>query len=100
MARDRSWHWRRLMAGSAVVLAAAFVVPHLVRAPDLDENRPLAEAPVPPSDLESLQAFPKAADAFVADHFPPRALLIGLLNDLRYRLGVSGASRVIVGRDG
>ena len=97
---EHAGHWRRLMAGSAAVLAAAFVLPRFVAAPDLDENRPLAEAPIPPHDRATLAAFPKDADRYVADHFPPRAQLIGALNWLRLKLGVSGASRVVVGRDG
>jgi hypothetical protein len=97
---ERSAHWKWLMAGSAVALAAAFIAPRFIAAPDLDENRPLAEAPIPPHDEATLEAFPKDADRYVADHFPPRAQLIGALNFVRLRLGVSGSPRVIVGRDG
>jgi len=100
MARNLRGHWRRLMAGSALVLAAAFALPRVVPPPALDENRTLAPPPIAPQDLKTLQAFPKDADLYVADHFPPRAQLIGALNFLRLKLGVSGSSRVIVGRDG
>ena len=100
MTRTFSGHWRRLIAGCLAVLVAAFAVPALVRAPDLDENRSLAPPPEPPRGLQALAAWPRAADLYVADHFPPRALLIAALNALRLRLGVSGSRRVIVGRDG
>jgi hypothetical protein len=96
----RGAHFKRLIAGSLLMLAAAFIVPHFVRPPDLDENRQLADAPALPHGFADLAAFRKGADAYVADHFPPRALLIGGLNYLRLKLGVSGSSRVIVGRDG
>jgi hypothetical protein len=97
---QRGAHFKRLITGSLLVLAAAFVVPRFVRAPDLDENRRLADAPPLPHGFSDLAAFRKGADAYVADHFPPRALLIGGLNYLRLKLGDSGAKRVIVGRDG
>lgn len=97
---DRPAHWRRLMAGSALFLLACFLVPRIAASPELDENRLLAGPPAMPRDPAGLRAFHGAADAYVADHFPPRAQLIGTLNYLRYRAGVSGSSRVIVGRDG
>lgn len=93
-------HWKRLIAGTVLLLGAALVVPQFVRAPDLVENRKLADAPARPQDVEGLAAFRKGADAYVADHFPGRAHLIGLLNFLRYKLGDSGSPRVVVGRDG
>ena len=92
--------WRTLAAGCAAVLAAGFLLPKLVRPPQLDENRTLAEAPSPPRTIEALRRWPGAVDAYVADRFPARSRLIGALNYLRYRLGVSGSERVIVGRDG
>jgi hypothetical protein len=100
MARDRSGHWKRLMVGSAAVLAAAVVAPRFVPAPDLDENRVPAGLPEPPSDLASLMAYPRAMDNYVADNFPDRSRLIAALNYLRLRLGVSGSTRVIVGPEG
>lgn len=93
-------HWGRLIGASVAVLAAAFVVPAFVRPPDLVENRRLAEAPPPPTGLADLTAYRRAVDAYVADRFPPRALLIGGLNRLRLAFGVSGSDRVIVGRNG
>jgi Ca2+-binding RTX toxin-like protein len=93
-------HWGRLIGASLVVLAAAFVVPWFVAPPDLAENRPLADAPAPPRSLGELAAYRKAADAYVADRFPARTLLIAALNRLRLAAGVSGSPRVVVGRDG
>ena len=93
-------HWGRLIASSLVLLAAAFAVPRFVRPPDLAENRRLAEAPAPPQALRELTAYRRAIDAYVADRFPPRALLIGGLNRLRLAVGVSGSDRVLVGRNG
>jgi hypothetical protein len=91
-------HWARLIGGSLLVLAAAHLAPRFAPPPDLLENRPLAPPPAwPPHGLDS---FRKAADAWVADRFPSRAQLIGALNYLRYKAGVSGSERVIVGHDG
>lgn len=100
MARALRSHWRRLTAASIAVLAAALVLPRFVDAPELEENRKLAPALQAPHDLASLQAWPHAVDAYVADHFPARPHLIGALNLLRLKLGVSGSTSVIVGRDG
>jgi hypothetical protein len=92
-------HWGRLIGATVAVIASAFVLPHVIPVPTLLENRRLAEAPVLPSGPGGLAAYRKATDAYVADHFPPRTHLIGALNTLRLWLGVSGSSRVIVGRD-
>ncbi|MBU1374650.1 MAG: hypothetical protein KKE02_05265 [Alphaproteobacteria bacterium] len=92
-------HWGRLIGATLVVIAGAFVLPHVVPVPTLLENRRLAEAPALPADLSGLTAYRRATDAYVADHFPPRTHLIGALNTLRLWLGVSGSSRVIVGHD-
>ena len=68
--------------------------------PSLDEKRVLAARPALPHTLAQARAYAKAFDAYVHDQFPPRAQLIAGLNYLRYRLGYSGSSRVIVGRHG
>jgi len=81
-------------------MAAAWLAPLWVRPPGIQENRVLAQRPTWPRRLEEMKAFPKAADAYVADRFPIRPHLIGVLNRLRLMAGVSGSSRVIVGRDG
>jgi hypothetical protein len=93
-------HWRGLTFACLAVLAAGFLLPGVVPKPELEENRDLAAAPTRPRSWAELRAWPKAMDAYVADHFPARSQLIGGLNYLRYRLGVSGTPRVIVGRDG
>lgn len=100
MAAPHRLHWAGLIAATAAVIAGAFVLPQVFGRPDMQENRTLAPAPAPPRGLAELTTFRKAADPWVADHFPPRVQLIGALNALRLRLGVSGSSRVIVGRDG
>jgi hypothetical protein len=100
MAKDLTWHWRWLSALTAGCLAAAFALPHLAPAPDLQEKRPLADLPPWPRRLSDLAAFRHGMDRYVGDRFPARPYLIGGLNRLRLALGVSGSERVIVGRDG
>ena len=100
LTRDLGSHWRRLIGGTALVAFAAFALPALLRAPDLQENRPLAPMPKWPLSLAEVGAFRAAADAYVADHFPLRVHLIGGLNALRIAVGDSGSSRVTVGREG
>jgi hypothetical protein len=93
-------HWRLLVGTILVLIAAAWIAPRFVRPPDIQENRVLAPAPQWPKRLQDVAAFRRAADAYVADHFPARPHLIGALNRLRMLAGVSGSERVIVGRDG
>jgi hypothetical protein len=93
-------HWRALTGACLAVLAAGLVLPGSLDPPKLQENREPAQAPSPPRSASELRAWPKAMDAFVTDGFPARKHLISVLNYLRYRTGVSGASQVIVGRDG
>ena len=75
-------------------------VPLVIKAPDLAENRVLADAPTLPRGLSGLTVYRKAMDAYVADRFPPRPHLIGALNRLRLVFGVSGSPQVLVGRGG
>jgi hypothetical protein len=93
-------HWRLLIGTIVVLIAAAWIAPRFTPAPDIQENRVLATAPTRPHGLQDLDVFRKQADAYVADHFPLRRQLIGVLNRLRMLVGVSGSNRVIVGRDG
>jgi hypothetical protein len=93
-------HWRLLIGTILVLMAAAWLAPLVVRPPDIQENRVLAAAPAWPRSLGAVQAFRKAADPYVADHFPARPHLIGLLNRARMLVGVSGSNRVIIGRHG
>jgi hypothetical protein len=81
-------------------MAAAWLAPRWIKAPDIQENRVLAAQPAWPQHLSQVEAFREAADPYVADHFPIRPYLIGLLNRVRMLVGVSGSNRVIVGRDG
>jgi len=98
MAERLRAHWGRLIAGCAVCVAAAFVAARFVPAPALDENRRLAGPPT--VALRDLTALRRETDAYVADRFPPRGHLIGALNRVRMLFGVSGSSRVVVGRHG
>lgn len=93
-------HWRLLVGTILVLIAAAWIAPRFVKAPDIQENRVLAAKPDWPKAPGDFKAFRKAADAYVADNFPIRPHLIGLLNRARMMIGVSGSNRVIVGRDG
>jgi hypothetical protein len=93
-------HWRLLIGTVVVLMAAAWLAPRWIRPPDIQENRILAEKPAWPKRLQDFDAFRKAADAYVADHFPARPMLIGALNRLRMLAGVSGSDRVIIGRQG
>jgi hypothetical protein len=93
-------HWRLLIGTIVVLMAAAWLAPRFVPTPDIQENRVLAAAPAQPHGLSDLDRFRKQSDAYVADHFPIRRHLIGVLNRLRMLAGVSGSNRVIVGRDG
>jgi hypothetical protein len=90
-----------LLIGTILVLmATAWIAPRFIPAPDIQENRILAAKPRWPQWLADVRAFRKATDAYVADHFPARPHLIGVLNRLRMLVGVSGSNRVIVGRHG
>lgn len=93
-------HWARLTALCAATVAGAFALPLAAGPPpDLQENRPLAPAP----DLQRagrLTDLRHAADAYVADHFPPRPWLIAAVNRLRLALGASGSAQVVVGHRG
>jgi len=93
-------HWRLLVGTILVLMAAAWLAPRWVRPPDIQENRVLAPKPAWPHGLADLKLFRKAADAYVADHFPIRPHLIGALNRIRMLAGVSGSPKVIVGREG
>ena len=93
-------HWRLLIATILVLVAAVWLVPSFVQAPGIQENRVLAKAPGWPHHLRDIHQFRRDADAYVADNFPIRRHLIGLLNRVRMLGGVSGSNRVIVGRHG
>jgi hypothetical protein len=92
-------HWGRLIATCGAIAAGAFALPFLLPEPDLQENRAYAPAPRL-HHLRDLAAFRHEADAYVADHFPPRTYLIAAINRLRLLIGVSGSARVVVGHEG
>lgn len=66
----------------------------------LVELRRLAPAPAFPNGLAGWLAFPRAADAFLHDHFGMREQLIAMDAVLRHRLLDSGSPNVAIGRDG
>jgi len=95
------WHWLALACAVLVTVAGLLAIGwNQTLHPYLDEKRVLATRPAWPHSLPQLRAFPRAFDDYVHDQFPPRVQLIAGLNYLRYRLGYSGVSRVIVGRNG
>lgn len=86
-----------LLATGVLLLAIRMVG---VPVPEVVENRRLAELPSAVGLLRNFGTWRSGVDAWLADRFPARQHLIGALNYLRYKLGYSGTSRVIVGRDG
>ncbi len=94
-------HWLLLASATVAVGLGVLAVGWFGGAgPSLDEKRVLATRPPMPESWSQLRVFPGAFDDYVHDQFPPRSQLIAGLNYLRYRMGWSGFSRVIVGRDG
>lgn len=93
-------HWRLLIGTVLALMAAAWLAPRWAPPPKIQENRILAPIPRWPERFADLKAFRLASDAYVADHFPIRRHLIGVLNRVRLLAGVSGSKNVIVGRDG
>jgi hypothetical protein len=100
MARNLTAHWRWLTGLTLLSLSAGFLAPLVLKAPDLEEKRALADFPAWPRRPAELAAFRKDMDAYVADRFPARPYLIAGLNALRSPFGVSGSERVVIGREG
>ena len=99
MARAHLRWW--LLTATMVATWALFLAADHLGLPEteMQENRVLAEFPAqPPTSLATLKSYREGVDAYVADQFPARTRLIGAMNYLRYRLGYSGTSRVLVGR--
>jgi hypothetical protein len=71
-----------------------------IRAPGLIENRKLVSFPPWPTTMTEALEFPQKIDGYIQDNFPPRAHFISLINTARYKLGYSGSSRIVVGKDG
>jgi hypothetical protein len=82
--------WRRWLAPAVL---AVLLVPSVgmlfarVQSRSAAENRMLAPAPAPPTSLAAWRAFPRAASAYLSDHFAFRRLLIAADNQLHWRLG-------------
>ena len=93
-------HWRFLTGACVALLAAGLLLPSVLTPPEIQENRTPTKAPAPPRSPAELRSWPKAMDAYLTDNFPARRHLISALNYLRYKAGVSGTDKVIVGRDG
>ncbi|WP_141653164.1 alginate O-acetyltransferase AlgX-related protein [Phenylobacterium immobile] len=93
-------HWRLLVGGVIVLMAAATAPLSHLPQPVIQENRKLSERPRWSGGYEGLKPFRKATDAYIADHFPARPYLIAALNRVRMMAGVSGSPKVIVGRKG
>ena len=91
---------RILSAGVGLILLLMHLAGVLFPKPPATEKRRLAALPAWPASPRDLQSFTRGIDAFVKDHFPARTRLIGGLNWLRYQVGDSGVSSVIVSRQG
>ncbi|HEY0650926.1 alginate O-acetyltransferase AlgX-related protein [Phenylobacterium sp.] len=100
MARDLRRHWAGLIAATLAVIALGVVPQPWIDPPMLEENRVLAKAPPLALARADFAGFRKAVDNWVADQFPARPYLISTLNLARLKVGATGSSRVIAGRDG
>lgn len=88
---------RPLVAGTVALMVAAFCLPGFLPKPDLREGRKLAPPPQLSAELSEVR---RQTDAYVADNFPARRLLISTLNFARLQLGVSGSDKVLIGQQG
>ena len=97
-----SRHWWRLIAGVIALQILLLLLDRIpgLAAPELVENRALAQLPARPRSPADLERFRVGLDAYVTDQFPARRRLIAGLNYLRYLAGYSGTARVVVGRQG
>jgi alginate O-acetyltransferase complex protein AlgJ len=93
--------WAPLIIGAALMIVAAQLFPLLgIKVSGLAENRTLARRPDLPRSLADWKVLADRWDAYLTDNFPPRAYMISRLNYARYLLGYSGASKIVVGKDG
>jgi alginate O-acetyltransferase complex protein AlgJ len=97
-----SKYWWLLIIGVLIIqlLLLTFNRFPNIKNPDLSENRVLATFPAMPHTFGELEKFRVGLDLYIGDNFPTRRNLIAGLNFIRYQLGYSGTSRVIVGKDG
>lgn len=97
----REKRWIPLILSTSLIILGAQLFPLFsVQEPTVIENRVLSAPPNIPSSITELEAFPKQLDAYTQDNFPVRKYLISTLNLIRYKLGYSGSSRILVGQNG
>lgn len=89
---------------SALFLGAIFtpLAVMSVRGPETvtSENRTLAPRPVRPEKLRDLPEAIRQTDAYLTDRFGLRGQMIRVYARLKLALGVSGARRALIGREG
>lgn len=94
---------------AALIFFAIMIIPGTVQLFDTRsdneiaqiENRAAAPWPAAPKSLNELNGYARRVDAFIADHFGLRVLLIYLNNKLVDEAGLRPADRsVIIGKDG
>jgi alginate O-acetyltransferase complex protein AlgJ len=97
----------RLRRPLALAVLAALALPVLlmpvrpVETVSVREKRVLAPAPAWPRDLAAARHMPREIDAYLADHFAFRDVMVRAGNALQRELGVTAAPRLAVeGRDG
>ncbi|WP_298242030.1 hypothetical protein [uncultured Bradyrhizobium sp.] len=92
---------RALIVVVIAFIALIHILPFLPLPPiQLAENRVLAEYPSLPRNWLEASEFPSKFDKAAQDQLPGRAILISAINYLRYRLGYSGNSQLVEGKDG
>ncbi|CAN5713561.1 hypothetical protein BH11VER1_BH11VER1_26490 [soil metagenome] len=64
------------------------------------ELREAAAWPIRPKNAEALEAYPKAIESYVNDHFALRDVLVSLHHGFKYRLGISPVQNATIGKDG
>jgi hypothetical protein len=95
---------RRLLAPLVLALLAlpALLLPTMPgRAVSGVENRVLAPVPARPTTVEAWRRLPRAIDAYLADHFAFREVLVGVGVRVQKKLGRDiGQKQAVEGRDG
>jgi len=64
------------------------------------ENRNLASMPALPRSRKDLRKFPQAFDTYYQDHFGFRDIMADLYNHIKFGIGDSPASNVVIGQNG
>ncbi|MGZ7460239.1 alginate O-acetyltransferase AlgX-related protein [Pseudomonas sp. Ma2-10] len=99
LGRKKTW-LPLILSASAIIVGVQLFPLFGVQEPTVIENRILAEPPHIPKSIIELEQLPKQLDAFTQDNLPVRKYLISTLNFIRYKLGYSGSSRILVGQNG